>query len=77
MNDYARAGVNGVSFQASTQPGVTSIIIGANEMSQLEGNLKSAEIELTAEEVARLSVTTEPRTLYPQWLIERQNEGRE
>jgi aryl-alcohol dehydrogenase-like predicted oxidoreductase len=59
------------------QPGVTSIIIGANKMSQLEDNLKSAEIELSAEEVARLSATTQPEQLYPQWMIERQNMGRE
>ena len=59
------------------QPGVTSIIIGANKMSQLEDNLKSAEIELTREEVERLSAATEPHKLYPQWMIERQNEGRE
>lgn len=59
------------------QPGVTSIIIGANKMSQLEDNLKSAEIELSAEEVARLSATTQPHQLYPQWMIERQNMGRE
>ncbi|HEX8097745.1 MAG TPA: aldo/keto reductase, partial [Pyrinomonadaceae bacterium] len=58
------------------QPGVTSIIIGANKMSQLEDNLKAAEIRLTPKEVARLSETTVPRTLYPQWMIERQNEGR-
>jgi aryl-alcohol dehydrogenase-like predicted oxidoreductase len=59
------------------QPGVTSIIIGANKMSQLEDNLKSAEIELTPEEVAQLSATTQPQQLYPQWMIERQNMGRE
>lgn len=58
------------------QRGVTSIIIGANKMSQLEDNLKSAEIELSTEEVARLSATTEPPQLYPQWMIARQNEGR-
>lgn len=58
------------------QPGVTSIIIGANKMSQLEDNLKAAEIKLTAEEVERISATTAPRTLYPQWMIERQNTGR-
>jgi aryl-alcohol dehydrogenase-like predicted oxidoreductase len=59
------------------QPGVTSIIIGANKMSQLEDNLKSAEIQLTSEEIARLSATTQPHQLYPQWMIERQNMGRE
>jgi len=58
------------------QQGVTSIIIGANKMSQLEDNLKSANLELTAEEVEQLSRTTAPRAIYPQWMIERQNAGR-
>jgi len=58
------------------QSGVTSIIIGANKMSQLEDNLKAADVELSAEEVERLSATTAPRALYPQWMIARQNAGR-
>ncbi len=58
------------------QQGVTSIIIGANKMSQLEDNLKSANLELTAEEVEQLSRTTARRAIYPQWMIERQNAGR-
>ena len=58
------------------QPGVTSIIIGANKMSQLEDNLKAADLELTAAEVEVLSATTAPAAQYPQWMIERQNEGR-
>lgn len=58
------------------QPGVTSIIIGANKMSQLEDNLKAADLELTAVELEVLSATTAPRPHYPQWMIERQNAGR-
>ena len=58
------------------QPGVTSIIIGANKMSQLEDNLKAADLELTAAEIEVLSATTAPQAQYPQWMIERQNEGR-
>ncbi|MEP6818670.1 MAG: aldo/keto reductase [bacterium] len=58
------------------QPGVTSIIIGANKMPQLEDNLKAAELELTAAEIEVLSATTAPAAQYPQWMIERQNEGR-
>jgi len=58
------------------QAGVTSIIIGANKMSQLEDNLKAADVELTAEEVEQLSATTMPHMIYPQWMIERQNAGR-
>lgn len=58
------------------QPGVTSIIIGANKMSQLEDNLKATEVELTAEEIERLNATTAPQAIYPQWMIELQNQGR-
>ena len=58
------------------QPGVTSVIIGANKMTQLEDNLKAAELELSIAEIETLSVTTTPPALYPQWMIERQNEGR-
>jgi aryl-alcohol dehydrogenase-like predicted oxidoreductase len=58
------------------QPGVTSIIIGANKMSQLEDNLKAADLQLTAAEIEVLSATTAPAPQYPQWMIERQNEGR-
>jgi aryl-alcohol dehydrogenase-like predicted oxidoreductase len=58
------------------QPGVTSIIIGANKMSQLEDNLKAADLRLTDEEVEQLSRTTAPPALYPEWMIERQNAGR-
>ncbi|HYP30079.1 MAG TPA: aldo/keto reductase [Blastocatellia bacterium] len=58
------------------QTGVSSVIIGASKMSQLEDNLKAVDVELTREEVARLSATTAPGALYPQWMVERQNEGR-
>jgi aryl-alcohol dehydrogenase-like predicted oxidoreductase len=58
------------------QPGVTSVIIGANKMSQLEDNLKAAELRLSAEEVGRLSATTAPAAMYPQWMVERQGAGR-
>src|ERR1051325_8998224 len=58
------------------QPGITSVIIGANKMTQLEDNLTAAELVLSAEELETLSATTKPPQLYPQWMIERQNEGR-
>ncbi len=57
------------------QNGVTSVIIGAKKMSQLEDNLKSVDVELTDEEVAEISATTQPRKLYPQWMIDFQNAG--
>ncbi|MEP6636132.1 MAG: aldo/keto reductase [Acidobacteriota bacterium] len=59
------------------QPGITSIIIGANKMEQLEDNLKAADLRLTAGEVDRLSQKTAPVPRYPQWMIERQNQDRQ
>ena len=58
------------------QPGVTSVIIGAKREGQLKENLGAAEITLTPDQLALLSSTTAPRTLYPQWMIERQNANR-
>ncbi len=58
------------------QPGITSVIIGANKMSQLTENLKMTAIKLTDEQIKKLSATTAPPTLYPQWMMERQNAGR-
>lgn len=58
------------------RPAVSSVIIGANKMSQLEDNLKAVELKLSAEEVERLSATTAPPALYPQWMVERQGAGR-
>ena len=58
------------------QPGVTSVIIGANKESQLEDNLKAADLELTEDQLSRLSSTTAPPKLYPQWMIELQNAPR-
>ncbi len=55
------------------QKGVTSVIIGANKMSQLEDNIKSINIQLTNEEIEELSKTTAPNKLYPQWMVEWQN----
>ena len=59
------------------QPGVTSVILGANHMSQLEANLRACDLTLSAEELASLSKTTMPRKIYPEWMVELQNQGRQ
>ena len=43
-------------------------------MGQLEDNLASTQINLTAEEVDRIGETTEPKSIYPQWMVERMND---
>lgn len=58
------------------QKGITSVIIGANKMSQLNDNLKAIEIQLTSEEIATLSTTTQPPTQYPGWMYIHQNQNR-
>jgi aryl-alcohol dehydrogenase-like predicted oxidoreductase len=47
------------------KPYVSSVIIGASKMAQLEDNLKSVEIKLREPEIAELDQLTAPPTLYP------------
>ena len=49
-----------------TQPGVSSTIIGARRLSQLEDNLKSLDLVLTATELAHLDALTKPAFGFPQ-----------
>jgi aryl-alcohol dehydrogenase-like predicted oxidoreductase len=48
------------------QPGVTSTIIGARRLAQLEDNLKALEVKPTAEELGRLDALTKPALGFPQ-----------
>jgi aryl-alcohol dehydrogenase-like predicted oxidoreductase len=48
------------------QPGVTSTIIGARRLAQLEDNLKALDVELSAEELGRLDALTKPTFGFPQ-----------
>jgi len=56
-------------------PDVTSVIIGANKMDQLEDNLAAGELELSEEEWNRLDQATRPDPIYPQWMVKLQDEG--
>jgi len=47
------------------QPGVTSTIIGARRMAQLEDNVKALEVTLSAEELAHLDEKTKPNLGFP------------
>ena len=48
------------------QPGVTSTIIGARRVSQLEDNIASLDVNLGADELARLDALTRPSFGFPQ-----------
>lgn len=49
-----------------SRPGVTSTIIGARRIAQLEDNLKALEVTLTAADHARLDALTKPSFGFPQ-----------
>jgi aryl-alcohol dehydrogenase-like predicted oxidoreductase len=49
------------------RPGVTSLIVGARDEDQLAANLAATELELSAEEAARLEQVSRPPLLYPYW----------
>lgn len=51
-----------------TKPFISSIIIGANKMQHLENNLGAVELRLSACEVEKLDVLTNPQPLYPGWM---------
>jgi aryl-alcohol dehydrogenase-like predicted oxidoreductase len=48
------------------QPGVTSTIIGARRLAQLEDNLKALDVTLSAAEFGRLDELTKPTLGFPQ-----------
>ncbi len=50
------------------QPRVTSVIIGARKMAQLDDNLRSVELALTAEELAALDAVSKLAPEYPAWM---------
>jgi len=52
------------------QPAVTSVIIGANKMEQLEDNLKSVAVNFSAEEMQRLDEVSKLPPEYPGWMLE-------
>jgi aryl-alcohol dehydrogenase-like predicted oxidoreductase len=51
--------------------GVTSVLIGANKMAQLEDNLAAVNVQLTAEHISQLDELTAPGPLYPHWFTAR------
>ncbi len=49
------------------KPYVSTVLLGASKLSQLEDNLGAAKIALSAEEVSELDAFTAPTPLYPNW----------
>ncbi|MEL9998856.1 MAG: aldo/keto reductase [Thermoplasmata archaeon] len=52
------------------------VLIGARNIEQLQENLDSINVHLTREQMERLDKISAPRSMYPNWMIERQNQDR-
>lgn len=48
------------------RPGVSSTIIGARRLSQLEDNVKALDVKLTQDDLAKLDALTKPVFGFPQ-----------
>ncbi|HWK63813.1 MAG TPA: aldo/keto reductase [Rhizobiaceae bacterium] len=58
------------------KPFVTSVIIGANRLDQLDQNLAATDLELDEEDIVRLDKVSALPHEYPGWMVERQTAGR-
>ncbi len=59
------------------QKGITSTIIGAKNVEQLNDNIKSTTLQLSAEELQRINEVSALTKEYPGWMVERQAADRE
>ena len=53
------------------KPFVATVLLGASKMSQLEDNLGSTDLKLSADEVSELDQITAPGPHYPNWFHQR------
>ena len=58
------------------QPVVTSVIVGAKRIEQLQDNIRSTEVALSDEDLAALDSATQLPPEYPGWMLERQSQYR-
>jgi len=58
------------------QPGITSTIIGAKTLKQLNENIDALQLTLSAGELQQLNEVSALLPEYPQWMVNRQKEGR-
>ncbi|MCP4697699.1 MAG: aldo/keto reductase [Gammaproteobacteria bacterium] len=52
-----------------TKPFMSTILIGANRIEQLESNLRAIELHLAEDEVNELDKLTAPQPIYPGWMM--------
>jgi aryl-alcohol dehydrogenase-like predicted oxidoreductase len=59
------------------QKGITSTIIGAKNIAQLQANIKSTEVQLSEEDLKKIDEVSALPKEYPGWMLERQAADRE
>lgn len=58
------------------QPAVTSVIVGAKRVDQLDDNIAATQVTLSTEELAELDAVSALPAEYPGWMLERQGDYR-
>ena len=59
-----------------TKPVVTSVIIGAKRLDQLQDNLAAVDLQVTAEEIKQLDEVSKLPPEYPGWMLPFQDSNR-
>jgi len=52
------------------QDGVSTLIVGAKKLEQLEDNLAAIDVTWTEKELEQVAAATAPPSLYPHWMLE-------
>jgi aryl-alcohol dehydrogenase-like predicted oxidoreductase len=50
------------------KPFVSTVLIGANKLGELEDNLGAADLDLSSEDIQALDELTAPSISYPAWM---------
>lgn len=58
------------------QSAVTSVIVGAKRVDQLDDNIAATQVTLSTEELAELDAVSALPAEYPGWMFERQGDYR-
>jgi aryl-alcohol dehydrogenase-like predicted oxidoreductase len=58
------------------QRAVTTVIVGAKKVEQLDDNIAATKVELSADDLAKLDAVSVLPSEYPGWMLERQCEPR-
>ncbi|GHB17561.1 hypothetical protein GCM10009038_15460 [Salinicola rhizosphaerae] len=58
------------------KPHVTSVVIGAKRLDQLDDNMGAVDIQLTEDELSRLEAVSALAPEYPGWMVAQQDASR-